>query len=116
MKGVRFAWKAMELPDRGFGKERQVGFIAQEVEQIIAEQKTAIADQTRAIAAQKEAIAEQKREIAELRAAEERTSARLERMEAMISRLAGEGARGRAITVDFPGARPAVETLTLKQR
>ena len=37
LNGVKFDWKTDEYPDNGFSEDRQIGFIAQEVEPIIPE-------------------------------------------------------------------------------
>src|SRR5262249_36522146 len=37
LRGVRFDWKRDEFPQRGFAQGRQVGFIAQEVEETLPE-------------------------------------------------------------------------------
>ncbi len=37
LNGVNFNWKSDEYPEEGFSEDRQIGFIAQEVEQILPE-------------------------------------------------------------------------------
>jgi hypothetical protein len=37
LNGVKYSWRSDEYPEQGFSDERQIGFIAQEVEQILPE-------------------------------------------------------------------------------
>ncbi|HLP42480.1 MAG TPA: tail fiber domain-containing protein, partial [Fibrobacteria bacterium] len=35
LRGVRYEWRADEFPEKGFTHDPQIGFIAQEVEQVL---------------------------------------------------------------------------------
>ncbi len=75
LRGVRFEWKREEYPDRNFKPGKQIGFIAQEVEEVLPELVRADQDDYKAVDYQKvtavlvEAIKEQQKEIEALKAA-----------------------------------------------
>ena len=37
LQGVSYDWQKDKFPNRGFGSERQIGFVAQDVEEVIPE-------------------------------------------------------------------------------
>ena len=73
MHGVYFNWRSDEYPDRSFSKDRQIGFIAQEVEGIVPELVSKTPDGYKSVDYAKvtpllvEAIQEQQKEIDELK-------------------------------------------------
>jgi len=73
MRGVYFTWRSDEYPDRSFSKDRQIGFIAQEVEEIVPELVSIMPDGYKSVDYSKvtpllvEAIQEQQKEIDELK-------------------------------------------------
>jgi len=96
LKGVSYKWKTDENPGSGFGKGRQIGLIAQDVERVLPElvytdakgYKSLAYDKlvpvlVEALKEQESEIKEQKTEIKELK---EKLS-RLDRLEAKINRL-----------------------------
>ena len=74
LRGVSYDWKTEEYPDKGFTKERQIGFIAQEVEPILPEVVKTDSDGYKALAYDRiaavlvEAIKEQQSQIEVLKA------------------------------------------------
>jgi hypothetical protein len=44
LDGVRYSWRTDEYPDQQFSNERQVGFVAQDVQQVLPEAVTAQED------------------------------------------------------------------------
>ncbi len=75
LRGIQFEWNIDEYPDRGFREGKQIGLIAQEVEEILPELVRKDQDGYKAIDYEKitavliEALKEQQREIKELKAA-----------------------------------------------
>ncbi len=73
LHGVSFSWKTDEFPDRKFPKDRQMGFIAQDVEPIVPEVVTTMNDGYKTVDYSKltpllvEAVKEQQKEIDELK-------------------------------------------------
>jgi hypothetical protein len=49
MQGVTYDWKLDEFPDRGFTKQNQIGFIAQDVEKIFPQMVITNADGYKAV-------------------------------------------------------------------
>ncbi len=75
MRGVQFEWNREEYPDNGFREGKQIGFIAQEVEEVLPELVRTDHDGYKAVDYPKvtavlvEAIKEQQKEIEALKAA-----------------------------------------------
>ena len=73
MRGVEYEWKTNEFPEMNFSKEKQIGLIAQEVENVIPEIVSTNSngykslDYSRTVAILIEAIKEQQKEISELK-------------------------------------------------
>jgi hypothetical protein len=73
LQGVRYLWKSNEYPERHFSDARQIGLVAQDVEQIVPEVVTTDSEGYKSIDYSKltailiEAVKEQQREIAELK-------------------------------------------------
>ncbi|OFX58243.1 MAG: hypothetical protein A2W97_12820 [Bacteroidetes bacterium GWE2_40_63] len=74
LRGVYFNWKTDEFPKEGFSKEKQIGFIAQEVESVIPELVSTNdegfkgMDYAKLTSVLVEAIKEQQKQIEELKA------------------------------------------------
>ena len=72
LQGVSYEWRLEELPDRGFTNQRQIGLIAQNVEEVLPELVRTDKDGYKAVSYEKmsailiEAIKEQQKTIAEL--------------------------------------------------
>ncbi|MCH8838244.1 MAG: tail fiber domain-containing protein [Candidatus Marinimicrobia bacterium] len=75
LRGVQFEWNLDDYPDRGFHEGKQIGFIAQEVEEILPELVRENKDGYKAVdypkitAVLMEAIKEQQKQIEQLKAA-----------------------------------------------
>jgi hypothetical protein len=73
LDGVSYDWKADEYPEMGFTKDRQIGFIAQDVEEVFPELVTTDSNGNKAVyygqmvAVLLEAMKEQQAEISELK-------------------------------------------------
>ena len=108
LRGVEFDWKRDEYPDRGFSEKRQVGFVAQEIEDVVPGAVSrgsdgyysvdygrvtpvlveAIKELNAKITIKDAAIARDHDRIAELQAENVAFRARLERLEALIGATA----------------------------
>ena len=104
LQGVYFDWKTTEYPEKEFSTKKQIGFIAQEVEEIYPElvetdengNKSvayaklvpvlveAIKDQQRTIGAQQQALEEQREQIEEM---ETKASKGIELYEVLLKRI-----------------------------
>jgi hypothetical protein len=73
LRGVNFSWKTAEFPERHFTRERQIGFIAQEVEKVLPELVSLTPDGFKSVDYSKltavlvEAMKAQQKEINELK-------------------------------------------------
>ena len=73
LEGVSYDWKADEYPEMGFTKDRQIGFIAQDVEEVFPELVTTDSNGNKAVyysqmvAVLLEAMKEQQEEISKLK-------------------------------------------------
>jgi len=73
LKGVKYNWRFDEYPEQGFSHEKQIGFIAQEVEQVLPELVQADKNNFKGVSYDKitavlvEAIKEQQQMIEELK-------------------------------------------------
>ena len=91
LRGVSYDWKTEEYPDKGFSKDRQIGFIAQEVEPVIPELVKTGSDGYKALAYDKivavlvEAIKEVKTENDSLKEQLRSYEERIARLEALMS-------------------------------
>ena len=106
MRGVVFSWRPDEFPERGFSDARQVGFIAQEMKEIVPEIVFEGSDGYLSIDYAKltpflvEAIQTQEEELAELRRANEELDRRVADLEAVEARL--QRIEGTIATLGFP--------------
>lgn len=98
LRGVEFDWRREEFPEHGFSDARQIGFIAQEVKEVVPEIVVEGSDGYLSVDYAKltpllvEAIQTQEEELAELRRANEelgRRIARLDGVEARLQRMEG---------------------------
>lgn len=98
LRGVEFDWRRDEFPEHGFSDARQIGFIAQEVKEVVPEIVVEGSDGYLSVDYAKltpllvEAIRTQEEELAELRRANEelgRKVARLGGVEAQLQRIEG---------------------------
>ncbi|MGE0481866.1 MAG: tail fiber domain-containing protein [Phycisphaerae bacterium] len=95
LRGVRFDWKRDEFPERQFSDIRQIGFIAQEIEEVIPEAVLQGSDgyytvdygrvTPMLVEAIKELRAEKDAETAALRLDNETLRARVDRLEALLA-------------------------------
>ncbi len=87
LQGVRFDWRTDEFPGYGFQDAKQIGFIAQEVEEVLPELVQTDREGYKSVSYQQltavlvEAVKEQQREIRELKA---RHQAEIEELKGMI--------------------------------
>ena len=97
IRGVRFDWKRDEFPDRSFSGRRQIGFVAQELLDVVPEVVHKSSDGYYAVdygkltpllvEAIKELSERHDKRVAALSQQLEAQAARIERMEALIARL-----------------------------
>jgi hypothetical protein len=94
LRGVTFDWKQKDFPDMDFSNQRQIGFIAQEVEKVLPELVSTDSKGYKAVAyanvvpvlveAVKTLKKQKEAEVAELKAKNAELEARLERLEAAL--------------------------------
>jgi hypothetical protein len=95
---VSFDWKRDEFPELQFSDERQIGFIAQDVAEVVPEAVTKgsdgylSVDYGRLTPVVVEALKEQQKQFESLRTENAELRARLERVESTLVEL-GRGAR-----------------------
>ena len=107
LKGVSYLWKTDEHPGRGFGKGKQIGLIAQDVEKVLPELVTtddkgyksisyeklvpvlveAIKEQQLIVVQQKTALEQKSRMVDEQKQLLEALAVKLEKLEAEVSKL-----------------------------
>ncbi len=102
LEGVSYEFRAEEFPDMEFGKTKDIGLIAQEVEKVVPELVTTdeegfksvnyshmVALLIEAIKEQQYIIEEQKKEIEMLKAENQDTAAQMKSMEARMEKVEG---------------------------
>jgi hypothetical protein len=97
LEGVSYDWKAEEYPEMGFTKDRQIGFIAQDVEEVLPELVTTDSNGNKAVyygqmaAVLLEAMKEQQAEITELKKQQTTIAELTEKMEQLERELGQKG-------------------------
>ncbi len=92
MRGVSYFWKQEDFKERNFSSTKQMGFIAQELEQIIPDVILTMEDGYKAVDYSKitalltEAIKDQQKIIDELRNKNQKLESRLDKIEAMLQK------------------------------
>ncbi len=87
LRGVSYDWNRAAFPDKNFSDRRQLGFIAQDVQEVLPELVTADSQgylsvaYTAAVPVLVEAVKEQQQQVKELRAENAELKARLDRLE-----------------------------------
>jgi Chaperone of endosialidase len=92
LDGLHYYWRTEEFLDRGFSKDRQIGFIAQEIEKIFPEMVFTdekgfkSVDYARLTPVLVEAMKEQQKQIEDLKNKNQKLESRFDKIEAMLQK------------------------------